>query len=409
LSTSGFIASRLLRSGKESARLSTPIVRIAIAGIAIGMAVMIVSVAIVTGFQQEIRAKVIGFGAHIQITKNDDNRSLENTPISFTDAFVQNVRNHPNVTSITPVAMKPGIVKSGEAIEGVVYKGLSSTYDRSFLQNSLVKGNLPTTNDSTKSMEVLVSKAHADLLGLDIDSSFVMYFVQDPPKARKFTVAGIYNTGLGEQEFDKRFVFGDLKVVQKLNRWDNNMAGALEVTVNDFNRITEIDDEIYSMIPNDLTSESIIRRYPQIFSWLDLMDTNVYIIISLMLIVSMINMITSLLIMILERARTIGLLKTMGANNRLVISIFMRQAAYIVGFGLLIGNVVGIGVCLFQAQTGLITLNQETYYLSKVPIHIVPWHVLALNAGTFLLCLIILLLPSLLITRIRPARVIRLD
>lgn len=409
MSTSGFIASRLLRSGKESARLSTPIIRIAIAGIAIGMAVMIASVAIVTGFQQEIRAKVIGFGAHIQITKNDDNRSLENTPISFTDGFVNNVKNHPNVTSIAPVAMKPGIVKSGDAIEGVVYKGLNSTYDRSFLQQSLIKGHLPTSNDSTKSMEVLVSKAHADLLGLDVDSSFVMYFVQDPPKARKFTVAGIYNTGLGEQEFDKRFVFGDLKVVQKLNRWDENMAGALEVTVNDFNRITEIDDEIYSMIPNDLTSESIIRRYPQIFSWLDLMDTNVYIIISLMLIVSMINMITSLLIMILERARTIGLLKTMGANNRLVISIFMRQAAYIVGFGLLIGNVVGIGVCLFQAKTGLITLNQETYYLSKVPIHLVPWHVLALNAGTFLLCLIILLLPSLLITRIRPARVIRLD
>lgn len=409
MSTSGFIASRLLRSGKESARLSTPIVRIAIAGISIGMAVMIISVAIVTGFQQEIRAKVIGFGAHILITKNDDNRSLENEPISFTDGFFEQVKAHPNVTSIEPVAAKPGIVKSGEAIEGVVYKGLSKDCNHSFLEKSLVKGRLPQMNDTAKSMEVLVSQAHADLLALDVDSSFVMYFVQNPPKARKFIVAGIYNTGLGEQEFDKRFVFGDIRVVQKLNRWDDNMAGSLEVTVNKFNEIERIDDEIYNMIPNDLTSENIIRRYPQIFSWLDLMDTNVYIIISLMLIVSMINMITSLLIMILERARTIGLLKTMGANNRLIISVFLRQAAYIVGIGLLIGNVVGMGLCLIQSQTGIVTLNQETYYLSKVPIHIVPWHILALNGGTFLLCLLILLLPSLLITKIHPARVIRID
>lgn len=409
MSTSGFIASRLLKAGKDSPRLSTPIVRIAIGGIALGIAVMIVSVAIVTGFQQEIRAKVIGFGAHIQITKHDANHSLETEALDFNDDYVQALRQMPEVRSLVPVANKPGIIKSGDAIEGVVYKGLGRDYNTEFLQNSLVKGRLPEIADSSASKEVLISQVNARLLGLDVDSSFVMYFVQDPPKARKFTIAGIYNTGLGEQEFDKRFIFGDIRVVQKLNRWEENEAGAIEIDLKDFKKLDEMDNLIYNFIPADLNSESITRRYPQIFSWLELMDTNVYIIITLMLIVSMINMITSLLIMILERTRTIGLLKTMGAANRLIIQIFMRQAGYIIGLGLLIGNVLGLGFCYLQSSTGLVTLNQETYYLSIVPIHLLPQHVIALNVFTFLMCLLILIIPSFLITRIRPARVIRFD
>lgn len=370
---------------------------------------MIVSIAIVTGFQQEIRAKVIGFGAHIQITKHDANHSLSNEPLTISDDYVDLVKALPGVKSVVAVANKPGIIKSGDAIEGVVYKGLDADYPQEFLKKSLVSGRMLEFSDTAASREVLVSQAHARLLGLDVDSSFVMYFVQDPPKARKFTIAGVYNTGLGEQEFDKRFIFGDIRVVRKLNRWDDDQAGALEVDIDDFKQLDEMDDLIYAIIPADLTSESITRRYPQIFSWLDLMDTNVYIIISLMLIVSMINMITSLLIMILERTKTIGLLKTMGAGNRLIISIFMRQAGVIIGSGLLIGNVLGLGFCYLQSATGLITLNQETYYLSIVPIYLLPEHVIALNAFTFTICLVILLIPSLLITRIKPARVIRFD
>ncbi len=374
-----------------------------------GIAVMIVSVAIVTGFQQEIRAKVIGFGAHIQITKHDANHSLETEALNYEDDYVEALSEMPEIKSLIPIANKPGIIKSGDAIEGVVYKGLGKGYNKEFLQNSLIKGRLPEQSDSSASKEVLISEVHARLLGLDVDSSFVMYFVQDPPKARKFSIAGIYNTGLGEQEFDKRFIFGDIRVVQKLNRWEENEAGAIEVELKDFTKLDEMDNLIYNFIPGDLNSESITRRYPQIFSWLDLMDTNVYIIITLMLIVSMINMITSLLIMILERTRTIGLLKTMGAANRLIIQIFMRQAGYIIGLGLLIGNVVGLAFCFIQSNTGWITLNQETYYLSIVPIHLLPEHIIALNIFTFTLCILILIIPSLLITRIRPARVIRFD
>ena len=409
MSTSGFIAAKLLRSGKDTPRLSTPIVRIATAGIAIGIAVMIISVAIVTGFQKEIRAKVIGFGAHIQITKNDDNHSLENIPVSLNDSYLERVKALPGVVSISAIATKPGIVKSGDAIEGVVYKGFDKTYNVDFLQRSLVRGRLPVLPDSGKSTEVLISEAQSLLLGLDVDSSFVMYFVQNPPKARKFSIAGIYNTGLGDQEFDKRFIFGDLRVVQQLNRWDPDQAGAIEVTISDFEKVKEMDDEIYLMIPNDLTSESIIRRYPQLFGWLDLMDTNVYIIITLLLIVAIINMVTSLLIMILERTRTIGLLKTLGANNRLIMRVFLNQAAYIVGTGLIIGNVLGISLCIFQKATGWFTLNQETYYLSQVPIHLSVWHVLALNVASFIICFLVLLFPALLVTRIRPAKVIRFD
>ncbi|MCB0820164.1 MAG: ABC transporter permease [Bacteroidetes bacterium] len=370
---------------------------------------MIVSVAIVTGFQQEIRAKVIGFGAHIQISKNDDNHSLESEPIDINAFYVGEVRDLPEVEAVEAVASKPGIIKSGDAIEGVVYKGLSLQYDSTFLIRNLVRGRLPALRADEASKEVLISSTHARLLNLDVDSSFVMYFVQDPPKARKFSIAGIYNTGLGEQEFDKRFIFGDLRVVQKLNRWEGNQAGALEVNLKDFSRLDELEATIYRMVPADLTADSITRRYPQIFGWLELMDTNVYIIITLMLVVSVINMITSLLIMILERTRTIGLLKTMGATNRLVMNVFLRQAARIIGVGLLAGNILGIGFCLLQDASGLVTLNQETYYLSVVPVHLELWHILALNAFSFVVCLSILLLPALIITRIRPARVIRFD
>jgi lipoprotein-releasing system permease protein len=370
---------------------------------------MIVSVAIVTGFQQEIRAKVIGFGAHIQISNHDDNHSLETEALDINAEYVSKVLAISGVDNIQAVASKPGIIKSGDAIEGVVYKGFASNYNTKFLQQHLVRGRLPAFPADEASKEVLISSTHARLLGLDVDSSFIMYFVQDPPKARKFSISGIYNTGLGEQEFDKRFIFGDLRVVQKLNRWEANQAGALEVNLKDFKRLDEFETIIYQMIPANLTADSITRRYPQIFSWLELMDTNVYIIITLMMLVSVINMITSLLIMILERTRTIGILKTLGGTNGLIIKIFLRQAAAIIGTGLLAGNILGIGFCLFQQETGLVSLNQETYYLSVVPIRLELWHLLALNAFCFVVCMIILLLPAWIVTRIRPARVIRFD
>ncbi len=370
---------------------------------------MIVAIAIVTGFQQQIRAKVIGFGAHIQISKYDTNHSFESNPISNNANYLSEVVQLPGIKHVQGFAIKAGIVKSGDAIEGVVFKGIGKDYSTAFFKEHLISGNLPIIPDSGRSNDVLISKTQAQLLHLNVGDALLMYFVQDPPKARKFKVSGIYDTGLGDNDFDKLYVIGDLRVVQQLNHWEPDQVSGIEVQLDDFSKLDEKEQLIYQTIPNDLDAKSIRTRYPQIFSWLDLMDTNVYIIIALMLVVSIINMVTSLLIMILEKTQLIGILKALGADNRLVISLFMRQAAVLVGKGMLIGNVVGIGLCFIQAQTGVLTLNQETYYLSVVPIHLEVLDVLLLNLVTFVICLLSLLIPALLVMRIRPARVIRFD
>lgn len=370
---------------------------------------MIVSVAIVTGFQREIRAKVIGFGSHIQISRFDSNNSFESAPVSRNQAFLSELAEIPEIRHVQAYATKAGIIKSGDAIEGVLFKGVDQNYDRSFLTRYLVAGKIPVFGDSVRSNEVVLSKSLAGLLNLGVDSSFVMYFVQDPPKARKFTIAGIYDTGLGDNDFDRIYLWGDLRVVQQLNKWTGNEVSGFEVLLNDIDRLEEIDNLVYQIMPHDMNSGSIRDRYPQIFGWLELMDTNVYIIISLMLVVSVINMVTSLLIMILERTGLIGVLKAMGAVNSQISSIFLRQAAVMIGSGILLGNILGIALCLIQQYTGLITLNQETYYLSVVPVNLNLMHILLINAGVFLVSLLSMLLPVRIISRISPARVIRFD
>jgi lipoprotein-releasing system permease protein len=409
LSTSAFLAKRLLQSNKGNNRLSTPIIRIAIGGIAVGVCVMIIAIAIVTGFQKEIRAKVIGFGAHIQINKYDNNHSFESSPISNKESYLNEIKKVPGVVHWQSIASKAGIVKSGDAIEGVVFKGLDKDYEFGFFEKSLIAGKIPSFPDSGKSNEILISKLQAQLLKLQVGSSLLMYFIQDPPKARKFVVSGIYDTGLGDNDFDKIYMMGDIRVVQQLNKWSSDQVSAIEVQVQDFEKIDEMERLVYEAIPNDLNAQSIKSRYPQIFNWLDLMDTNVYIIIGLMLVVSIINMITSLLIMILERTQFIGIMKSLGADNRLIMNLFLRQASVLIGKGMLFGNLLGIGFCFIQSQFGIITLNQETYYLSVVPINLNVIDILLLNSATFGICLIALLAPTMLVTRISPARVIRFD
>lgn len=370
---------------------------------------MIIAIAIVTGFQKEIRAKVIGFGAHIQINKYDNNHSFESSPISNKESYLNEIKKVPGVVHWQSIASKAGIVKSGDAIEGVVFKGLGKDYEFGFFEKNLIAGKIPSFPDSGKSNEILISKLQAQLLKLQVGSSLLMYFIQDPPKARKFVVSGIYDTGLGDNDFDKIYMMGDIRVVQQLNKWSSDQVSAIEVQVKDFEKIDEMERLVYEAIPNDLNAQSIKSRYPQIFNWLDLMDTNVYIIIGLMLVVSIINMITSLLIMILERTQFIGIMKSLGADNRLIMNLFLRQASVLIGKGMLIGNLLGIGFCFIQSQFGIITLNQETYYLSVVPINLDVIDILVLNAATFGICLIALLAPTMLVTRISPARVIRFD
>jgi lipoprotein-releasing system permease protein len=398
-----------LRGGKESGQLSTPIVRIAIAGIAIGVCVMILALSIVTGFQQEIRAKVIGFGADIQISKYDSNHSFEASPINRKQDFLPLLKKDPDIKNIQVFATKAGIIKAGDAIEGVLFKGVDDGYDWSFFSNHLVVGRLPSVGNKRKSNELLISSALAKQLNKSVDSSLVMYFVQNPPKARKFKICGIYDTGLGENDFDKIYVLGDLRVVQQLNNWDSLQISGFEILLHDYGKLGVLDKRVYEQIPNDLNSSSIRTRYPQIFGWLDLMDTNVIIIITLMIVVSLINMVTSLLIMILERTAMIGLLKSLGAANALISTIFLKQAAYMIGIGLLLGNALGIGLGLLQLQTGFVKLNQETYYLNQVPVNLDFADIGLLNAGVFLICLLVMILPTFLVSTIRPARVMRFD
>jgi len=370
---------------------------------------MIISVAIVTGFQQAIRAKVIGFGAHIQLSNFDSNHSLETRPIQRDPALEQKLAAHPSIRHIQGFSVKPGIIRSGEAIEGVLFKGIDKHYDTSFLRAHLLEGRLPVLSDTGRSQEVLISKAQAKLLKLATDSSFVMYFVQDPPKARKFTVSGIYDTGLGENDFDRLHIWGDARVIAGLNKWGADMLSGYEILVKDFQGMDQTEAWVYEQIPSDWNSQTIRQRYPQIFDWLQLMDTNVLIIIALMLVVSVVNMITCLLILILERARMVGILKVLGASNRRIAGIFLRQSSVMILVGMLAGNLLGILLCVVQQKTGWITLNQETYYLAQVPVSLDFGNIILLNALTFFICYLSLLLPVYIVSRIRPAKVIRFD
>lgn len=381
--------------------------RIAIGGIALGLCVMIVAVAIVTGFQREIRAKVIGFGAHLQVIKYDSNRSLEAAPITTNEDWTKELRRLPGIQSVFTVSRKPGIIKQGDAIEGVVFKGVSDPAAMAFFAQHLESGRLPNIKSPERSNEILLSSTLAKQLKLSTDSSLIMYFVQDPPKARKFTISGIYNTGLGDNDFDRVYVLGDERVVQQLNQWQPEQSGALEILIQDYQKLSALNDAVYNLIPAELTSQSIEEVYPQLFGWLDLMDTNVYIIITLMLVVSVINMVTSLLILILERVRMIGILKAMGADNRKISGLFLRQAAVLIATGMLIGNVVGLSLCLVQDATGWIKLNRETYYLTEVPIELNVQLILGLNLLTFAVCMFSMLLPSWMVSRFRPAKSLR--
>jgi lipoprotein-releasing system permease protein len=404
---SWFIAKRLLKKEKGRRQVSAPIVRIAVGGIALSLSVMVLAVAIVRGFQQEIRAKVIGFASHIQVIKYDSNQSLEAAPVRVERDWMQRIAALPEVASVHPVSRKPGIVKSGDAIEGILFKGVHDASALSFFSGCLEQGRLPRFATEEKSNEILISRSLAKQLHLEVDSSMIVYFVQDPPKARKFVITGIYNTGLGENDFDQIYILGDQRVVQQLNQWDANQSSAVEVVLKDFSTMDRMNEAIYQEVPQDLTTEDAEDRYPQLFGWLALMDTNVVIIITLMLVVSVINMVTSLLILILERVRMIGILKAMGARNGQIARVFLRQAAVLIGSGMLLGNVLGLSLCWIQQQTGWVTLNQETYYLSKVPILLEwkPW--LLLNVLCFGVCLVAMLLPSMLVARFRPAKSLR--
>ncbi len=414
MNTEFFIARKLIFSKDKGKSISRSILDVAIFGIALGLAVMIVSVAVVTGFKNEISRKVVGFASHIQILNFDSNISYETQPINSQQKFIDELRADPAIQNVQVFATKAGIIKTKSEIQGVVLKGVGADYDWGFLQSYLQEGTIPVIQDSVQSNDVMISGYIASLLKLELNDDFLMYFIQDPPRMRRFTVTGIFATSL--EEFDKIFVFGDIRHIQRLNDWSGEQISGFEVNINDFRDIEEQTYRVMNSVGFGFSENgsrlkviNIRDKYPQIFDWLNLQDMNVLIILVLMLVVAGFNMVSGLLILILDRTNMIGILKALGSPNVSIRKIFLYQSGFMILKGLIWGNIIGIGICLAQKYFGIIELDQSSYYLSTVPVNLNILQILALNLGTAGIIILMLIVPSMVISRISPARAIRFE
>ena len=408
-----FIAKRIhFQQGKKN--VSRPAVRIATIGIALGLAVMIIAVAVVIGFKNEIRNKTIGFGGHIQISNFDNNNTYAMNPIKADDALIKKITSVVGVSHVEKFATKPGIIKTNNDFQGIVLKGVGGDFDWNFFKSNLVEGRIIDITNNSASKEIVISKYLCNLLGLKLGDSFFTYFIQDQVRARKFKIVGIYSTNF--LEYDKLFLIADISQVQVLNGWPSDSYSGLEVLISDFDKIDEIGEAVYDATANKFneqgaayTTQTIKQINPQIFSWLELLDMNVWVILFLMLAVSGFNMISGLLILILERTNMIGILKSVGATNWSIRKIFLYHSTFLILKGMFWGNLIGLSFCAIQYHTGLIPLDPEAYYVSFVPISFNWLYIILLNVGTLIASLLMMIGPSYLITKINPAKIIRYE
>ncbi|MBB2150864.1 ABC transporter permease [Pedobacter gandavensis] len=399
-----FIARRI--AIKSERTFSKLIVRIAIAGVMLSLAVMMLSVAIIKGFKTEIQEKVRGYIGDVRIFKFDLNNSFEQTPFVPGGETLQHLKTNPNVAYYQPYATKPAIIAVNDEVEGINFKGIDKSFNWDYIKNHLVDGRVINFADSAQAMkEIMISQFTANRLKLKTGDDFIMYFVQDPPRKRPFKIVGIYAVGV--EEIDKGFVLGDMNVIRRLNNWGPNEIGGLEIRIKDFSKLKEVSTGIYENLEVNLRSESVAEFFPAIFTWLSLLDVNTRVLLILMMIVGVINMITALLIMILERTNMIGMLKAFGMTDYSVIKIFLYNAVYLVGIGLLLGNILGLGLGFIQKYTHVFKLDQGSYYLSYVPVELHFVDVLVLNIGIVVICFVVLILPSLLVSKISPLKAIR--
>ena len=407
MSGSKIISERLFSLSKGN--LSSTVMRLAVTSVALALTVMIISLAVVVGFKNQIRDKVVGFVAPIHIQALDLNESYEEQPFVVNERLKNTLETTEGIRHYQLVADKPGMLKTDEEIQGVVMKGVGADYDWSYFQTCLKAGEVPVYADGERSTEVLVSKSIADKMLLKVGDDVRVWFIDEDMQARgrKFSVKGIFETGLSE--FDDRYLFCDLDQIRRLNHWDDDQTGMVEVWLDDVEQMDAVNEQLYFNIPGDLASYTARESNPQIFDWLALLDTNVWLILVLMFLVAGITVISMLLIIIIEKTSTIGLLKAMGASNGFVRKVFLRRSVRILLLGMLIGNIIGVGFCLLQQATGFIHLNPETYYLSAVPIELHLITVVMLNVAVFALWLLMLLIPTSIINRIRPAKSIRFD
>ena len=409
-----FIARRIHFSKEGNRQVTPPAVRIAIVGVALGLAVMILSVAIVIGFKKEVRNKVIGFGSHIQITNFDNNSSYETTPIAVSDSLLQALREFPGIKHIEGYATKMGILKTDSDFQGVVLKGIDTDYDWSFFRNNLKEGELLTIDPKKTSTDVIISRYLSDVLGLKLGDSILTYFVQEDVRARKFNIVGIYETGF--MDYDKLFVLADIKQIRRLNGWEKDEVSGLELLVDDYDKLDQIAEDLYFNLVEKQDrhgttyfTRSIKEMNPMIFNWLDVLDVNVVVILILIFAVAGFTMISGLLIIILERTNMIGILKALGENNVSIRKIFLYISFFLIGKGMLWGNVVGIAICLIQSHFRIIKLDPSIYYLDAVPIDLSIVSLILLNIGTLCASMLMMLGPSYLITKIDPAKRIRFE
>ena len=401
-----FISSRIFSFSKEN--LSSVVMKIAVISIALGISIMLISIAVVVGFKNQIKDKVIGFVSPIQIQVLNQNESMEETPFLY-DSTLKSRLDLPFIKSIHPTANKAGLIKTDEEIQGVILKGVDQNYDWTYINSNIIEGEIPQYVDNERSNDVVISKIISDKMMLGVGDEVRIWFVGEDMKTRgrKFFIKGVYETGL--TECDERFIYSDLNQIRRLNGWDANMVGHLEINLEENIDAADANNTIYYKIPTDLVSYEAADLYPQIFDWLDLQDMNVLIIIVLMLLVSGITIISMLLIIVLERTSTIGILKSMGANNAFVRKVFLQRSRRILLMGMLFGNIFGLGVCFIQKYTEIIKLSPESYYLSSVPIEIDPLYVLLLNLGTFILWVLMMLIPTMIINNIKPSKSIRFE
>ncbi len=403
-----YIAKKFISGGSTTGRLNKPVIRAAITSVALGIAVMIAAVMIVTGFRNEISKKVTGFVSHIRITIFDSNSSFEEAPIERNHILEQQVKKVSGVKHVQTYATKAGILKTQTELQGIVLKGIDKEFDWSFFKDKMVEGDVLHLPNDSSTKKVIISANISRKLNLKLHDSFLVFFIQQGKKIRKFEVSGIYNTGLSD-EFDNIFILCDIRQIQSLNDWSAKQIGGYEIFVDDYSKVNETAGAIYENIGFQYNTKTATELYPQIFNWLELQNINVVIIITLMVMVSSIAMISTLLILILENTTSIGLLKALGAQDKSLRKMFIYLAGYIILQGAFWGNVIGLGLGWIQSHFGIIKLEQESYYMPVVPINFTVTGWLLINVGAILICTLMLIIPSAVVAKISPVKVLRFD
>lgn len=406
-----FIAKRLISTKKYKSSISAPIIKIAIAAIAIGVIMMLVSFATGVGLQVKIREKIAAFNGHILIQNYDNNSSqVSLMPVSLEQDFYPEFQSVEGISHVQAVAAKAGIIRTETDFEGIIVKGVGGDFKWENFEDFLVQGALPDFSDNLNE-DILISEYLAKRMGFGVGDKVITFFLREDvnksPLLRAFNVRGIYSSGF--QEFDELYLLADIRHIQRLNNWEKNEVGGFEVFIEDFNQLDQKGGEVYDNTSSLLDTQTIRQKYYSIFEWLSLFDFNIALIIGIMILVAGINMITALLVLILERTQMIGILKALGEGNWSIRKIFLYNAAYLIGLGLFWGNLIGLGLLFIQKYFKLFPLNPETYYVTEVPVYIGWEYILAVNIGTLVLCFLMLLIPSIVITRISPVKAMKFD